>query len=263
MPRLALLPALLLVAMPTPVWAQAETSTVTIVHGLPEFTADIYVDGELLLSGFEPEEATDPLDLPAGTYNVQIRDAGASKSSAPALEADLDVPGGKNLSVIAHLDETGEPTVSVFDNDLSQVPAGRARVLLRHQAEAPAAELMVDGASVVTGVASGDEGEGVVSAASVDIEVAAANGESLVSPTSVDLQEGSAYYLYLIGSSTEANLALMVQEVGGLESAPSGVATGFGGSAEEPSIAWWVVVLVTAAAVVAARAAREATGASR
>lgn len=263
MRRLALWPALLLIAMPTAAWAQAESSTVTIVHGLPEFTADIYVDGELLLSGFQPEEATDPMELPAGSYNVQIRDAGAPKSSEPALEADLDVPGGKNLSVIAHLDGAGEPTVSVFDNDLSRVAAGRARLLLRHQAEAPAVELMVDGASLLTGVASGDEGVSVVPAASHEIVVADANGESLVSPTSVDLQDGSAYYLYLIGSSTEANLALMVQRVGGLESAPSGVATGLGGSAEEPTFAWWIVVLVAAAGLVAARAAREAARAPR
>jgi Domain of unknown function (DUF4397) len=263
MRRLALWPALLLVAMPIPAWAQTESSTVTIVHGLPEFTADIYVNGELLLSGFQPEEATDPMELPADTYNVQIRDAGAPKNSDPALEADLEVPGGKNLSVIAHLDEAGEPTVSVFDNDLSRVPAGRARVLLRHQAEAPPVGLMVDGAPLLSGVSSGDEAERVIPAASHELVVADANGESLVSPTSVDLQDGNAYYLYLIGSSTEANLALMVQRVGGLESGPSGVATGLGGSSEDPSIAWWVVVLIAAAAVVAARAARDVARAPR
>jgi hypothetical protein len=84
---------------------------VTIVHGLPRFTADIYVDGELLLSGFRPREATDPLPLPASTYHVEIRDVGAEPDSPPALEADLTVPGGKDLSVVAHLDQNGEPTV--------------------------------------------------------------------------------------------------------------------------------------------------------
>ncbi|HJV05598.1 MAG TPA: hypothetical protein VJ868_10095, partial [Actinomycetota bacterium] len=44
-----------------PARAKSRESLVTIVHGLPQFTADIYVDGELLLSGFRPEEATDPL----------------------------------------------------------------------------------------------------------------------------------------------------------------------------------------------------------
>lgn len=263
MRRLALWAALLLVAMPTSAWAKSDSSLVAIVHGLPEFTADIYVNGELLLSAFQPEEATDPMELPAGTYNVEIRDSGAPADSAPALQADLDVPGGKNLSVIAHLDESGTPTVSVFDNDLSRVPAGRARVLLRHQAEAPPVELLLDGARLLTGVASGDEGERVVRAAKAQVSIANGEGEELVSPTSVNLEEGSAYYLYLIGSTTEANLAVMVQRVGGLESGPSGVATGLGGLAAEPSFPWWPLGLLVVAAMVAGRAAREASRLSR
>jgi hypothetical protein len=257
MRRLTLWPALLLVAMPTPAWAQAGSSIVTIVHGLPEFTADIYVNGDLLLSGFQPEEATDPMELPAGTYDVQIRDAGTPENSEPALQADLEVPGGKNLSVIAHLDENGGPTVSVFENDLSRVPPGRTRLLLRHQAEAPPVELKVDGSPLLTGVASGEEGQRVVRAARAEIAIAGEGGESLVAPTSVKLEEGTAYYLYLIGSSTEANLDLMVQRVGALESAPSGVATGLGGLAGERSFPWLVVVLLVAAGAVAARSARE------
>jgi Domain of unknown function (DUF4397) len=258
MRRLILWPALLLVAMTTPAWAQAGSSIVTIVHGLPQFTADIYVNGDLLLSGFQPEEATDPMELPAGTYDVQIRDAGAPENSEPALQADLEVPGGKNLSVIAHLDENGSPTVSVFENDASRVPPGRTRLLVRHQAEAPPIELMVDGESFLSGVASGDEGEGVVPAARSEIAIASEDGESLVEPTSVNLEEGTAYYLYLIGSSTEATLDLMVQRVGALESAPSGVATGLGGLAGGRTFPWLVVVLLVAAGAVAARAAREA-----
>lgn len=258
MRRLVLWPAILLVAVPTPAWAQAANSIVTIVHGLPEFTADIYVNGDLLLSGFQPEEATDPMELPAGSYAVEIRDAGAPENSAPALEADLDVPGGKNLSVIAHLDGSGNPTVSVFDNDLARVPPGRARLLVRHQAEAPPVELMVDGESLLTGVASGDEGERVVAAARSEIAIASEDGESLVDPTSVNLEEGTAYYLYLIGSSTEATLDLMVQRVTGVESAPSGVATGLGGLAAQPVFPWAVVMLMVAAGAVAAKAAREA-----
>jgi uncharacterized protein DUF4397 len=258
MRRLLLWPALLLVAMPMPAWAQGANSIVTIVHGLPEFTADIYVNGDLLLSGFQPEQATDPMELPAGTYDVEIRDAGASESSKPALQADLEVPGGKNLSVIAHLDGSGNPTVSVFDNDISRVPPGRARLLVRHQAEAPPVSLMVDGASLLSGVASGDEGERVVRAARSEISIATEDGESLVGPTSVNLEDGTAYYLYLIGSSTEANLDLMVQRVTGLESSPSEVATGLGGLATDPMFPSGMVVLMVAAAVVAATAARQA-----
>jgi hypothetical protein len=42
--------------------------------------------------------------------------------------------------VIAHLDEAGPPTVSVFENAVPRIPPGRARLLVRHQAAAPPVE---------------------------------------------------------------------------------------------------------------------------
>jgi hypothetical protein len=242
---------LLVVATPTPSRAKGENSIVTIVHGLPRFTADIYVNGDLLLSGFRPEEATDPMKLPAGDYQVEIRDAGSPEDSPPALAADLTVPGGKNLSVIAHLDQNGDPTVSVFDNNLSRISAGESRLLLRHQAQAPRVDLVVDGKAVIRGVASGEEGEDSIPAARHQLNIMA-DGQSLVSPTSLELEDGTAYYVYLIGSSQEATLDLMIQPVTGLESAPSGVATGDGGLAGEPGFPWGLPAVLVAAVLILA-----------
>jgi hypothetical protein len=260
--RRLLLFSVILVAGATPAGAQPRSSTVTIVHGLPEFTADIYVDGELLLSGFRPEEATDPMELPAGTYQVDIRDAGAPEDDPAALAATLDVPGGRNLSVIAHLNESGEPTVSVFDNDVSPVPAGRSRLLLRHQAAASPVDLLVDGQSVVRNVASGEQDGMIIPAATHEITVAGRAGEELPSPTSLELEDGTAYYLYLIGSSEEATLDLMVQPVTGLASAPSGVATGLGGLAE-PTFPWALVGVMALAAIGLAVGGRDMLRADR
>jgi Domain of unknown function (DUF4397) len=239
-----------------PAWAKGRESLVTIVHGLPQFTADIYVDGELLLSGFRPEEATDPLPLPAGTYQVQIREVGAAADSPPVLEADLKVPGGRNLSVIAHLDGSGEPTVSVFDNRLGKVPPGRSRLSLRHQAEAAPVELVVDGDPVLSGVRSGEEDAMVIPAATHDVQVVAGDGEVLVSRGSLKLQEGSAYFVYLIGSASDNTLDLMVQRAAGLESPPSGVDTGGGGLAPHPEASLWPVVMLVAVALGLAVAGR-------
>jgi Domain of unknown function (DUF4397) len=240
-----------LVASPAPGWAQAETSVVTIVHGLPGFTADIYVDGELVLSGFKPKESTDPIEMPAGDYEVAIRDAGAPKNSEPALAATLTVPPGENLSVVAHLKEEGSPTVSVFDNDVSRIPAGKARLLVRHQAEAPPIDLQADGQALLTGVGSGEQAGQALSAATHELAVVGAQGgDSLVSPTSVDLEEGSAYFLYLIGSTEGQTLDLMVQRLGGLQSAPSGVATGEAGLAAQDDFPGWALFLMAVAGVV-------------
>lgn len=244
----------LVVVGAAPGWAQEPgTSLVTIVHGLPRFTADIYVNGELVLSGFKPKDATDPIPMPAGDYEVEIRNAGAAENSEPALAADLAVPAGKDLSVVAHLGEGGNPTVSVFDNGVAPAPPGKARLAVRHQAEAPPIDLQVDGRSLLSGVGSGDQAGRAISASSHELAVVMAQGGSeLVAPTTVDLQEGTATFLYLIGSNDGETLDVMVQTVEGLQSGPSGVATGDGGFASTPGFPGWAVALMSAAAAVLA-----------
>lgn len=227
---------LFVVAMQPAASAQPQTSTVTIVHGLPRFTADIYVDGELVLSGFSPREVTDPIELPAGDYQVDIRDAGAAASSEPVLSAELTVPGNRDLSVVAHLDENATPTVSVFDNRVARVPAGKTRLLVRHQAAAPPIEVRSGGRALFS-VASGGQAERVLDAGSVDLAVVTADGaEPLVDSTTFELDEGAASFVYLIGSSEDQTLDVMVQAVAGIQTAPSGVETGDGGLAVERGV---------------------------
>lgn len=236
-------------ANPLVAQAQPGVSTVTIVHGLPRFTADIYVNGDLVLSGFKPREVTDPIELAAGDYEVAIRDAGAPKSSEPALAAELAVPGGKDLSIVAHLDESATPTVSVFENEVSRVPAGKALVLLRHQAAAPPIEVRSDGQALFS-VASGEQAERTLSAETHELAVAMVDGgDPLVEPTTLELDEGVAYFVYLIGSSDEQTLDLMVQAVAGIQTGPSGVQTGNAGLVAEPGFPGWAVAVMVIAAL--------------
>src|SRR5206468_3122659 len=45
----------------------ASTATVTVVHGIPGTTVDVYVDGAKALPGFTFKTVTKPISLPAGT----------------------------------------------------------------------------------------------------------------------------------------------------------------------------------------------------
>jgi hypothetical protein len=229
-------------------------SSVTIVHGLPRFTADVYVNGELLLSGFKAESTTDPLTLTEGEYDVAIRNVGSPADSEPALQDMITLGGGLNVSIVAHLDEGGNPALSVFENDLSQIPAGESLLVVRHQAAAPAVDVLSDGETLLTDLTSGAEAETNLAVATHEVAVAAAGGgEEFVSPTALQFEEGTAHVLYLIGSADEDTLDLMVQTVSGLESAPSGVATGDGGLAETPGFpAWAAIVMIGAAFVLVA-----------
>src|SRR5438093_3900940 len=102
--------------------ANPVTATVTVLHALPGFTADVYVNGKLTLSGFKPETATDPLALPPGRYKIDIRDVGAEPTAKPVLSGAVTLTAGQNLSIIAGLTAQGDPELNVFQNDLTRVP---------------------------------------------------------------------------------------------------------------------------------------------
>src|SRR5688572_10763661 len=113
-----------------------QVGTVRVVHGLRGLVADVYLDGNLALPTFQPERATDPIAIPAGDHLVEIRAAGAAATETPLLTQTVTVPAGFVGSLIAHLAGDGTPTLTAYADDLSTVPAGQARVVVRHSAAA-------------------------------------------------------------------------------------------------------------------------------
>jgi hypothetical protein len=241
--------------------AQEATGTVTIVHGFRGLVADVYLDGTLILESFEPERATDPVQLPAGDHKVEVREAGAEASSAAAVEGTLTVPAGANLSAVVHLSEEGEPTMTVFNNDVGGVSPGSTRLVVRHAAAAGPVNVTIDDAPLTTDLTNPKEAGQEVSAATHRLAVSdAGSAEALIPPQDVPLQEGTASYLYLIGSEADGTVAWITQTVTGLQTAPAGVPTGNSGLADEtPADGLPVLPLVAAAfAVIAALATRVA-----
>jgi hypothetical protein len=247
------LPALWAVA--TPAWAQSSASaTVTVLHALPEFTADVYVNGELTLNGFEPETATDPLSLPPGDYSIDIRDVGAPADSTPALSGTVTIEAGQDLSIIAGLDAEGQPVLNVFQNDLSPVSVGKARLIVRHVADAPGLDVLLDEAPVVRDIENGQSRATQLAEGSHALTVAMAGGSTaLAGPMDVQFPEGTDKIVYAIGSAQGDTFDLMVQTVADINSAPPGVPTGDGGWAASSAIpGWaWPVLLAAGLAVVA------------
>ena len=95
--------ALMALFLTTAAWVAADddTGTVTVVHGVPGLTVDVYVNGGLTLPDFAPGTITDPLSLPEGTYDIEIYPAGADPSaSAPAIAGSAFLPAGANASIV-------------------------------------------------------------------------------------------------------------------------------------------------------------------
>ena len=240
--------------------AQEGTGTVTIVHGFRGLVADVYLDGTLILESFEPERATDPVQLAAGDHEVEVREAGAEASSAAAVSGTLTVPAGSNLSAVVHLSEEGEPTMTVFNNETRSVAPGTTRLVVRNTAASDPVNVSLDDAPLAADLGNPKEAGREVSATTHRVAVSAGS-EVLLPPQDVPLQEGTAQYLYLIGSQADGTVAWITQTVSGLAQAPAGVPTGNSGLAEEARDGGPSAVLVAAAAffvVVAGLGAREA-----
>ncbi|HEX6255679.1 MAG TPA: DUF4397 domain-containing protein [Euzebyales bacterium] len=246
--------ALFVAAFAGPASAQSDTGTVTVVHGVPGLTVDVYVNGDPTLEDFEPGTVTDPLELPAGDYDVEIRPAGEDPGSEPAISGSATVEAGTNASLVAHLDADGQPTLSAFANDTSNVGAGDARLTVRHTAAAPAVDILADGSALVSGLTNPNEAVTEVPAGTYEAAVAPeGTTDPVLGPTDLTLEEGTNTIVYAIGSLDEDSLDILVQTISGLHSNPGGVPAGTGGMADDAMPTW--LIALTAAAAASALAA--------
>jgi len=194
-------------------------------------TVDVYANGQKLLSNFTPGTLTDPMPVPAGNYDLAVFPAGSNPSTTqPAAEAKgVPVPAGANATLVANLDAQGKPALNAFVNDVSAVPAGKARLTVRHVAAAPAVDVRANGSPVITGLTNPTEKTLVVAAGTVKADVVLAGTSTVaIGPADLSLAEGATTVVYAWGSQS-AGYKLAVQKLSGMSSAPSGVPAGSGG----------------------------------
>lgn len=217
----------------------AQESKVYVVHGIPGQAVDVYVNGEKTLPDFQPSKVAGPLDLPAGAYDIALTAPGGDPASPLLKVDDAQVPGGANLSLVAHLSANGQPALTPFVNDTSKVAAGKARLVVRHTAAAPGVDVRAGGSPVFEGLSNPNEAKGDVDAGTVKADVVlAGTGDVVLGPTDLDLAEGTATIVYAIGSAENQTLAVTSQALTGLHSAPGGVPAGSGGLADSGRPAW-------------------------
>ncbi|MGW1339566.1 DUF4397 domain-containing protein [Kribbella sp. NPDC002412] len=241
---LAGLPAASAQAKPT------ENATVSVLHGVPGATVDVYANGSKLLSNFKPGSLTDPLQLPAGDYDLKVTAAG--KTAALIQADDVAVPGGANVTVVAHLNAGGKPVLTPFVNDTSKLAAGQARLTVRHTAAAPAVDVRAGGKPVFTGLTNPKQAKADLPAGTVEADVVLAGTTTVaLGPAELNLKEGTNTIVYAWGSASAKNLKLAVQTISGLHGNPSGVPGGTGGqaAAQSQSQSVWPVVAVAVLAL--------------
>ncbi|GGV29743.1 DUF4397 domain-containing protein [Streptomyces griseoflavus] len=234
--------------------AEQKTAMVSVFHGIPGMTVDVYANGKALLSDFKPGTVTEPQSLDAGTYDIQIFEAGQNPDGTPALEKEVKVPEGGNATIAAHLSADGKPELTAFSNDVSKVDPGKSRLTVRHVAAAPAVDVRAGGQPVFSDLTNPNEDTAAVDAGTVEADVVLAGTNTVaIGPADLNLQEGTSNVVYAWGSANDKNLALATQKFSGMESTPNGVhAGGSGAAAASPnsSDAWLAWAAATGAVTV-------------
>ncbi|WP_112237856.1 DUF4397 domain-containing protein [Kribbella monticola] len=253
---------LLLAGLPVGVAATAQAAptadaTVSVLHAVPGATVDVYANGKALLTNFKPGTLTDPLKLPAGSYDLKVTAAGAGAKGKAVIQADdVTVPGGANVTVVAHLDAAGKPVLTPYVNDVSKLAAGKARLTVRHDAAAPAVDVRAGGKPAFKSLTNPKEAKADLPAGTISADVVLAGTSTVaIGPADVNLKEGTNTIVYAWGSAAGKNLKLAVQTISGLHHNPSGIPGGTGGQAAQldngsPALGLFALLAVFGLAVV-------------
>ena len=248
-----------------PAYAISDTTAdLSVLHGIPDTPVDVYVNGELTLDDFQPGDLAGPLDLAAGDYEVALTATDAADDSDPILgPISVTLEANTSYTAVAHLTEGGDPTVTPYVNDISETAAGEGRLTVRHDAAAPAVDVLAGDTPVIENLSNPEEASLDLAAGTISASVAATGTtDPVIGPADVAVEEGVLTIVYAWGSLEDENLQLAVQTVDGLHSAPDGVPSGTGGQLAERD-AMMQTLLVVGAFGVAAAVATSAVVVSR
>lgn len=192
----------------------AQDATVTVLHGVPGLNGpvDVFANGSQLFS-FDYGDQQGPLELAPGSYALEVRQGGSTLLSLNAtLAADTD------YSVIANLDENGTPQLGAFVNALDNLSLPTSRLYVRHTAEAPAVDIVLEqnGATVATipNVSNGGDATADVApgAYSVRLNVAGTSNTAF-GPVDIRVEDGVGYGVFAVGQVGTNNFQLLQQRV--------------------------------------------------
>jgi hypothetical protein len=191
------------------------TATLSVLHGVPGLTVDVWVDGKLTLDNFAPGTLAGPLNVPDGDHKIAVTGADAASADNPVIgPVRVDLEAGGDYTAVAHLAADGTPTATLFANDTSASPDGKGKLTVRHVAAAPAVDVLTGDTAVIEGLTNPRQKTLTLKAGTVSASVAAAGTTNpLIGPVDVEVTAGKNTIVYASGSLADNSLRAAVQVV--------------------------------------------------
>ncbi|WP_375432446.1 DUF4397 domain-containing protein [uncultured Friedmanniella sp.] len=211
----------------------ADSAKVYVVQGLPGKTVDVAFDGHVVARGIKTAKVVGPFPIKSGQRKVTFSDNGKV-----LLERMFSVKPKSSWDVVVHLpaESKTKPAVTVFRNDLTAVPSGKAELVVAHTAQVPPADIRVDGKVLFKNVANGESLNLVVPVQTYKVAISPAGKSSpvLLGPVDLTVKGGALNRVYALGDPEDntMNVAVHVIPTGNSGSSrPDRVDTGTGGQA--------------------------------
>lgn len=206
-------------ALAAPTAAEAPGGFVRVMHGVVGAPAvDVYINDTLAVPALDVAGFTQHVAIPAGTYDVALRAAGSSEN---LTSVSLTVETGKAVTVAA-LGSAADLRVNVFEDDISGIEAGEARLALINglsDGENLSAALD-DGTRLGNGIAFGSAGDAVsIAPSSASITLSAGEVNSQIAAT--NFYGGVYYNLLALNDGGQTRLVIAPTSLAqGIASAP-------------------------------------------
>jgi hypothetical protein len=211
-------------------WNKDPNASLTLVHGIPgdslgatrELPVQVRVyrlfDGVKVFDGVTFPTVAGPLSVKPGIYRIEVRVSGTPLR----LTRWTYLAPRENVSAVAYLTDSGRladpsgkpsPRLGIFTNDVSSPGPGKARVIVRHLADAPAVDVLAGGNTLIDALANPRSAAAVVPAGTYPIQVVADanNAISAFGPANLTFGAGTTTVVYAVGSFFDGSFTPLVQ----------------------------------------------------
>jgi hypothetical protein len=204
-------------ALTSPPATAAAPATVNVVHGIPGVAVKVCVDGKAVVDNFRYGHKIVGAKLPATTHKVRLVAAGKPCRSTAILKSRYTLAKGRSYTIVANLDASGTPNLKAFANNVRPTASGRARLTVRHTAEAPAVNVWANKSRLIggTGFTWGKGATLAVPAGTYKVKVTLPESrQPVIGPASARLAAGRAYQVYAVGGPGHYRLITVKTHVG-------------------------------------------------
>jgi hypothetical protein len=200
-----------------------DPAAVYVVHGISgldmgvdaTLPVDIRLDNECVATNVTFGTISQELEVTPATYTVEVRLANQQDPCSGAVAAaaqNVVLEEGQNVTLFAHLNTAGEPTLTRFSNDLT-AQQDVARAVARHGAAFGPVDVLIDQNIVFSNLASGQEQSTVLAPGTYQLTVTAAGATEPEFQVIAPFQAGLVYIAYAVGTPENDTFDVLLQQI--------------------------------------------------